>query len=171
MSESKNYIVNLHGRGATYCGLAQNTQLEPLIESCQRAVNCGFEVFIFSIEPNPLGTHGFIPDGVINLKRHAHLYDARDEFEDEANSIINKLSIHSLQASETYLDLVINKLTEERNHIKEDRTYERTSAGTTEEPAPLSNDATIRDNPHTEQEGTSQDESGTQGADQAPTAV
>jgi len=125
MSETKNFIVNLHGRGASYCGMAPNSTLEDLLERCQHAVNCGFEVFVYSIEPSQIGQPGFMPPNVMNLRRHAHLYDATDEYTDEVNSIINGLSVHSVQASEKYLNLIIEKLTKERDSLAaEARTYD-----------------------------------------------
>jgi hypothetical protein len=74
----------------------------------------GFEVFIYTIEPNPTGRPGFTPDGSIHLKRVWHLYDAHEEFADDAESIINRLSAHSVEASREYLKLIIDRLQTEQ---------------------------------------------------------
>jgi len=112
-----NYLIHIYGRGAAYCCLAQNVEYEDLVERCQRSVDCGFEVYIYSITPSPVGNQGFIPDGCVSLKRHAHLYDATDEFNDKVESIINHLSVHSVEASRKYITLMQERLAKEQDAL------------------------------------------------------
>jgi hypothetical protein len=112
-----NYFVSYHGRGASYGYLIAADSEEDLTARCQAGVNSGFEVYIYKIEQSPLGRNGFDPEGSTNLRRVFHLYDARDEYEQQAKDIIDGLSRHSWQASADYLDVFIRTLSEERTKL------------------------------------------------------
>jgi len=98
--------------------MLQGVELDECVQRCYPCLQSGFEVFIYSIEASPAGQPGFTPTGAINLRRHFHLYDAHDEFESEAKDIVDRLSVHSIQASQEYLDLMIKTLQEERNKLE-----------------------------------------------------
>jgi hypothetical protein len=112
----KNFVIFATGRGSTYAFMLTCDE-ETVTSRVHNTMTSGFEVFIYTIEPNPTGSPGFIPQGAVHLKRIWHLYDAHDEFLDDAESIINRLSCHSVEASREYLDLVLEKLQAERARL------------------------------------------------------
>lgn len=117
---ASNFIVCITGRGVHYCGFASGMEKDLLVESCQTPVDSGFEVYIYSIENSPAGQPPFFPHGVVNLRRHFHLYNAEDEYTDTAESIVNKLSVHSAVAAKRYIKLIMDKLNQEDSRLSDD---------------------------------------------------
>jgi hypothetical protein len=109
--------------------MAQGAEINELVDRCQRANGSGFEAYIYSLEPSPLGQPGFFPAGTLNLKRVFHVYDAHEEFVDEANSIINKLSSHSEEASRAYLAKVLELLHAEQQRLAPVADHDNTTTG------------------------------------------
>ena len=112
-----NYIISIHGRGATYAFLAAADTDENMAERCQPAVNSGFEVFIYTLEASLLGQVPFAPTASTHLRRVYHLYDAHEEYRDKAKDIIEGLCAHSEAASKEYLGETIQILAEEYNKL------------------------------------------------------
>jgi hypothetical protein len=113
-----NFIISLHGRGSSYAFMLQGVTVEECVDRCYPCLQSGFEVFIYSIEPSPTGQPGFTPTGAVNLRRHFHLYAAHDEYEQEAHDIIERLSAHSVQASQEYLDIMIKAFQLEKDKLQ-----------------------------------------------------
>src|SRR5258707_5781171 len=99
--------------------MLQGVTVDEAVDRCHPCLQSGFECYIYSIEPSPTGQPGFTPTGAVNLRRHFHLYNAHEEFIDEAKSIIDRLSAHSVQASKEYLNAMIQTLTIERIKLDE----------------------------------------------------
>lgn len=114
--ELKTYLVSLHGRGASYAFLVKG-EVQDVANRCKPCTNSGFEVYIYELVPSPHGAPGFAPTGSTPLKQVYHLYDAHDQWVDEANSIVDKLTMHSEVASLEYLASMINVLNNEINEI------------------------------------------------------
>jgi hypothetical protein len=111
-----NFLISCQGRGASY-GFMLSCDDDEVTARCQNCLKSGFEVFIYKIEQSPLGNPGFRPEGAITLRRVWHLYNAHEEFKEEARSIINRLDAHSVESSREYLDIMINELTRERTSL------------------------------------------------------
>lgn len=114
-----NYFIAIVGRGVVYGGMASAEQLEELAARCQHSVNCGFEVYIYSLEPSPVGPNSLLPDGVLPLKREFHLFDASEDFQELVDSIIEKLSCHSIAAGRKHLADSLPKLQAELEKLNE----------------------------------------------------
>lgn len=118
--ELKTYVVSLHGRGASYAFLVKG-EVQDVANRCKPCTNSGFEVYIYELVPSPHGAPGFAPTGSTPLKQVYHLYNAHDQWVDEANSIVDKLTMHSEEASLEYLLAMINVLATERLNIERRR--------------------------------------------------
>lgn len=64
---------------------------------------------MYKIEPSPLGQPGFTPIGATCLRRVWHLYNAHEEFKQEAQDIITRLDAHSVESSREYLKIMIKE--------------------------------------------------------------
>ena len=103
--ELKAYLVALQGRGKHWLGLAQVASVDELANQCQISVDQGFEVYIYSLEPSPAGQITAFAKSVVNLRRHYHLFDATERYTDEAHSLIEGFSQHSIEASRKYIQI------------------------------------------------------------------
>lgn len=114
---ASNYIIVTSGRGATYAFMVTCDEGE-VTAKCQPSLNSGLECFVYKIEPSPLGKPGFAPEGSINLRRVWHLYNAHEEFKQEAKDIISRLDCHSVESSREYLNIMISELQREFEALK-----------------------------------------------------
>jgi len=136
-----NYIISIHGRGATHAFLAAAETDEHMADRCMPALNAGFEVFVFRIEPSQHGPEftPFAPTGSTHLRRVYHLHDAHEDFADEARSIINRLEEHSEAAAAVYVTEVIQVLMEEAKRLNasiSDRQLKETTSEQRSNPEP-----------------------------------
>jgi hypothetical protein len=111
-----NFIISVQGRGASY-GFMLTCDEDEVTSRCVPALRSGFECFVYKIEPSPLGNPGFRPDGAITLRRIFHLYNAHEEFKQEAVDIITRLDCHSVESSKEYLDIMINTFQAEKEKL------------------------------------------------------
>ena len=114
---ASNYMISVQGRGASYAFLVTCDDNE-VTARCQPCLKSGFECYIYKIEPSPLGDPGFKPEGATTLRRVWHLYDAHDEFRQEAVDIINRLDCHSVESSMEYLSIMISEFQRELDVLK-----------------------------------------------------
>jgi phage gp37-like protein len=63
---------------------------------------------------------GFDPTGATRLQRVYHLHNCDERYADMAHSLIEGLSAHSAWSSVKYIDIVVEKLQEERNNLIND---------------------------------------------------
>ena len=100
---ASNFLICATGRGASY-GFMVSCEDAEVTSRCQPCLKSGFECYIYKIEQSPLGNPGFMPSGSITLRRIWHLYNAHDEFRQEAQDIISRLDAHSIESSIEYLN-------------------------------------------------------------------
>ena len=112
-----NFFISAQGRGASYAFMVTCEEAD-VTSRCQPCLKSGFECYIYSVEQSPLGNPGFMPNGGITLRRKFHLYNAHDDFKQEALDIINRLDAHSVESSREYLAIMISEFQRELDVLK-----------------------------------------------------
>lgn len=113
-----NVVVAIVGRGRHTCGMVTG-DIQDIANRCQHSVTQGFEVYLYTIEPNPLGADVNLPPSVMPLRRVYHLYDATEKYADEAHSIIESLDAHSIVAAKKYLSVMVEAFNRELAKLAE----------------------------------------------------
>lgn len=124
---TKNFVIFASGRGASYAFMITCDESE-VTSKCRNTLTSGFECYIYTIEPSPLGQPGFVPQGAMALRRVWHLYNAHDEFKQEAVDLVERLSAHSVEASREYLSDMMEVFRQELVKLKIEQAQPTTGA-------------------------------------------
>lgn len=132
-SENANFIVFAHGRGRSHAFMITG-ETQEVANRCKILTDCGFEAYVYKIEPSLHGNVPYQPQGSVHLRRVYHLWDAHDKYRDEIHSIIEGLSTHSADASKEYIVEMIEALNKELSELTSDYPGNKREALVPDEP-------------------------------------